>query len=212
MCGVFGWVSKNGGRVDLKTLRRIAVVTESRGPHAWGMAWLDRDGELHMYKQTGRISKNLDMLAMARNAVALIGHTRWATQGDPSDNGNNHPHQSLDGWYVHNGRIPTYRSIIQDYGLTTRSDCDSEVIGHLIERIDKPTILARCIEASTLVATVDYAMLGLWPSGELVTIRMGKPLHVGNTEKGTWVASLAGSVPNARQVKDFTGRVLRCSA
>ena len=77
MCGVFGWVSKNGGRVDLKTLRRIAVVTESRGPHAWGMAWLDRDGELHMYKQTGRISKNLDMLRMARNAVALIGHTRW---------------------------------------------------------------------------------------------------------------------------------------
>jgi glucosamine 6-phosphate synthetase-like amidotransferase/phosphosugar isomerase protein len=212
MCGVFGWISKDGGNVDIKTLRRIAVITERRGPHAWGIAWLDRDGELHMYKQTGLISNSLGMLAMTRNAVAIIGHTRWATQGDPSDNGNNHPHQSLDGWYVHNGQIPAYRRIVQEYGITTRSDCDSEVIGHLIEQADDQEILDRCLHASSLVADLDYAMLGLWPTGDLVAVRMGKPLHIGQTKKGTWLASLPDGLPDAKRIKDFTGRTFNASA
>jgi glucosamine 6-phosphate synthetase-like amidotransferase/phosphosugar isomerase protein len=212
MCGVFGWISKDGGQIDIKTLRRIAVITERRGPHAWGLAWLDRNGQLHMYKQTGQISHSLKRLAMARDAVALIGHTRWATQGDPAWNDNNHPHQCLDGWYVHNGRIPTYDQILSEYGITPRTECDSEVIGHLVERHDSPNILDRCIEASELVATVDYAMLGLWPSGDLVTIRMGKPLHIGQTRKGTWLASLATGLPGAQPLRDFTGRVFRVSA
>ena len=79
------------GGPDLKLLRRLATVTEQRGPHAFGFAWVDGRGRLRSYRQTGRITDHLGLLAAARDARLLIGHTRWATQGDPADNLNNHP-------------------------------------------------------------------------------------------------------------------------
>ena len=143
MCGIFGFVSDGEGEPDIDRLRKIAVVTESRGPHAFGFAWIDRRGRLRCYKQTGRISDHLGLLAMASDARMLIGHTRYATQGDPDDNINNHPHPVDGGWLVHNGMIPRYRETIDDWGLRPVSDCDSETIALLIERMDGP-ISERC--------------------------------------------------------------------
>ena len=183
----------------MKTLRRIALVTETRGPHAWGIAWYDRDGELHMYKQTGRISESLDMLKIARDALLLIGHTRWATQGTPDDNRNNHPHASDDGWYVHNGTIPSYRRLIHTHQLVPRTDCDSEVIGLLMDQHSAVTRLNRCIYAANVTGERPFAMLGLWP-GELVMVRKNNPLHRGETKKGIYFGSLAGGLPNAEAV------------
>ena len=55
MCGVFGFVRTDGGRLSLPVLGRIALATQRRGPHAFGLAWIDRRGRLKCYKQTGRI-------------------------------------------------------------------------------------------------------------------------------------------------------------
>ncbi len=55
MCGVFGFIAKPGGGLNLKILKRIARITERRGPHAWGIAWINRDDQLCTYKQTGSI-------------------------------------------------------------------------------------------------------------------------------------------------------------
>ena len=105
MCGVFGFVSRNQGRVDLQVLRRVAQATERRGPHAFGFAWIDRRGRLKCYKQTGRVGDHLGLLGMAADARMLIGHCRFATQGSPADNINNHPHPADGGWLVHNGQV-----------------------------------------------------------------------------------------------------------
>jgi glucosamine 6-phosphate synthetase-like amidotransferase/phosphosugar isomerase protein len=206
MCGVFGFVSRNNGRVDLKALQRVAQVTERRGPHAFGFAWIDRQGRLKCYKQTGRVSDHLGLLAMAADARMLIGHCRLATQGDPADNINNHPHPADGGWIVHNGQVRNYRRVVDDFGLFPVSACDSEVLGLLIEQ-GTGNVLDRCRDAVDVVAADDddgtlfarpqpLVLLGLWPRPDrLVAIRKGNPLHVSLTEQGYYLASLADGLP-----------------
>ncbi len=206
MCGVFGFVSRNDGHLDIKTLRKIAVVTEQRGPHAWGMAWIDRAGELHMYKQTGKISDSLHMLKIARDAVMLIGHCRWATAGDPERNHNNHPHSCDGGWYVHNGVIPHYRQLIGSLGLKMQTECDSEVLGLLMQSQPTEKRIDRAVYAAEVAGVRPLVMMGLWEPGELIIIRKGNPLHIGRTKRGVYFGSLAMNVPNAELIKDNTAR------
>lgn len=206
MCGVFGWVAKGDSKLNLKTLAKIAEVTEERGRHAWGMAWIDGEGRLRMYKQTGPISESLELLEMAADAKMLIGHTRWATQGSYTNNLNNHPHTADGGWIVHNGTIPSYKAIIAAHGLNPVTDCDSEVLGLLIESM-KGSILARCVQAATIAAERPLVMLGLWKPGRLIAVRHGNPLCIGETDRGTYLASLPGGVPNAVEMPNNKGRL-----
>jgi glucosamine 6-phosphate synthetase-like amidotransferase/phosphosugar isomerase protein len=206
MCGVFGFVSRNEGRVDLKTLQRIAQVTEQRGPHAFGFAWIDRHGRLKCYKQTGRVSDHLGLLALAADARMLIGHCRFATQGDPAHNINNHPHPADGGWIVHNGQVRHYRRVVDAFDLYPVSACDSEVLGLLIEQ-GTGGVLDRCRDAVDVVAGEEndgtffarpqpLVLLGLWPRPDrLVAVRKGNPLHFGLTEQGYYLASLADGLP-----------------
>src|SRR5262249_34479556 len=138
-----GFVSRDGGQMDVELLGRIAEVTERRGPHAFGFAWIDRRGRLKCYKQTGRITDHLGLLMMAADARMLIGHCRFATQGDPADNINNRPHPADGGWIVHNGMVREYRRLLDAFDLYPVSACDSEVLGLLIEQ-GKGSVLDRC--------------------------------------------------------------------
>jgi glutamine phosphoribosylpyrophosphate amidotransferase len=79
MCGVFGFVSRDNTPVNLGILNTIAKVTMKRGPHAWGLAWIDGRGRLFAYKQAGKVIDHLGMLTMAADAWLLIGHCRFAT-------------------------------------------------------------------------------------------------------------------------------------
>jgi glucosamine 6-phosphate synthetase-like amidotransferase/phosphosugar isomerase protein len=208
MCGVFGFVNHNGGRPDLRTLERIALVTERRGPHAFGFAWIDSRGRLKMYKQAGRISQNLGLLSLARDARMLIGHCRYATQGTPANNANNHPHPADGGWIIHNGQIPHYRQLLEAFDLWPVSDCDSEVLGLLIEE-SRGSLFRRCREAARLASptaeagtlfgrSMPFAMLGLWARpARLVAIRKGNPLHASRVREGQYLASLAEGLPGA---------------
>lgn len=193
MCGVFGFVAKNDHRMSLADLKRVAAQTMTRGPHAWGLAWIDSQDRLKMFKQTGRIVDALGLLAMARDAKALIGHCRWATQGDPQNNLNNHPHPADGGWIVHNGIIRHYDELIDEFDLHPVSDCDSELLGQLIERLDGD-LVDRCERATLYAADSPLTMLGLWKS-RLVAVRRGNPLHTGQTRSGIYLASLPDALP-----------------
>jgi len=219
MCGVFGFVSRDGGRLNLATLARVARATERRGPHAFGFAWIDGHGRLKCYKQTGRITDHLGLLALASDARMLVGHCRYATQGDPADNINNHPHPADGGWIVHNGQVRNYAALVQAFDLFPVSDCDSEVIGLLVEQAEG-SVLDRC-RAAVKVVSPDEApgslfghhsplvLLGLWPRPDrLVVVRRGNPLHQGRTDHGLYLASLADGLPGeVCTLKDHSARV-----
>jgi glucosamine 6-phosphate synthetase-like amidotransferase/phosphosugar isomerase protein len=215
MCGVFGFVSRDGGKVNLDVLGRIAEVTERRGPHAFGFAWIDRRGRTKCFKQTGRISDHLGLLMMAADARLLVGHCRFATQGSSEDNINNHPHPADGGWIVHNGVIREYARLVDWFDLYPVSGCDSEVLGLLIEQ-GAGNVLDRC-RSAVRVASPDagtlfgqpLVLLGLWPRPDrLVAVRRGNPLHFGRTEQGYYLASLADGLPGeVHAIKDNTARL-----
>lgn len=196
MCGVFGFASANGGPVNPKILARVAVATEARGRHAWGMAWIDGKGRLRCYKQAGRISSALGLFRMAADARLLIGHCRYATQGDPANNLNNHPHPCDGGWIVHNGIVRNYASVLERFDLWPVSDCDSEALALRIEQ-ENGRLLDRCVEAVLSVEKSPLVVLGLWKPNKLVAVRAGNPLHVGVTAGGFYLGSLADGLPGA---------------
>lgn len=208
MCGVFGYVSQDDQRPNLQRLQTIAENTERRGPHAFGFAWVDSRGRLRSYKQTGRITESMGMLAMAADARMLIGHCRYATQGDPENNLNNHPFACDGGWIVHNGVIADYTDILERHDLYANTDCDSETLALLIEALDG-TLPQRCGRAVAEIASPRAAVvLGLWTHPmRLIAVRRGNPLCWGRAKSGIYMASLPGGLPsNRRDVKD--GNVL----
>ena len=104
MCGIVGYIGKgNVYDILIKGLHRL----EYRGYDSAGIALVDKDGKLKVYKTKGKVS-NLEDYCRDKNiqAGAGIAHTRWATHGEPSDT-NAHPHYSEDGnlALVHNGTI-----------------------------------------------------------------------------------------------------------
>lgn len=195
MCGIFGYVAKNDKPVDLAALRRVASITMSRGPHAWGLAWVDSRGKMRSYKQTGRIIDSLGLLAMAKDARLLIGHCRWATHGDPRDNLNNHPHDGGDAWVVHNGVIGHYLDIAVKHNLALQTACDSEVLGLMLQKFrGKPISRAKraCVEA---MGNSPFATMMLWPDRLIAARANSQPLHVGETREAYYLASLGYGLP-----------------
>lgn len=206
MCGVFGFISRDGNGPNLKRLASIAVNTMQRGPHAFGFAWIDSQGRLKMYKRSGRIADHLGLLALAADATMLIGHCRYATHGNPSNNINNHPHPCDGGWIVHNGVIGHHETINQRNDFVPVTDCDSETLALLIENGDG-TIRERCRDAVLESARSPFAMLGLWSRpGRLVLARSGNPLSTGVCKNGrTYFASLPDKLPgDVNEVPDGT--------
>lgn len=132
MCGIFGYVGKRGdiGSTVLDALRRL----EYRGYDSWGVA-AGVDGGIHVEKQIGKIAASRVELPPTEIA---FGHTRWATHGGVTE-ANAHPHLDCDGQLavIHNGIVENYRALRDDLiaqGHRFRSDTDSEVIAHLMER------------------------------------------------------------------------------
>lgn len=195
MCGVFGFASKENQRVDMTILKRIAAITETRGPHAWGMAWVDSKGKMRSFKQSGRITDSMGLLSMAKDAVMLIGHCRWATHGDPSNNLNNHPHDGGDAWVVHNGIIWDHEKIAMRHRLWTTTECDSEVLGLMLQTFSgKPHQRFRKV-VSEAKGISPFVMLALWPDRLMAARENGQPLHEGQTKDAYYLASLPTGLP-----------------
>jgi glucosamine--fructose-6-phosphate aminotransferase (isomerizing) len=194
MCGLFGFITKTGARPDLDRLRAIALETEQRGAHAFGLVWIDRDGRLHAFKRPGPISAYLHELDRCRHARVIVGHCRYATHGHPAINANNHPHRVGRGWLVHNGVVRNYLQIVQRYGLETTTDCDSEVLGLLMAKI--PGSLERRATIGVAAAEGPLAIMGLWAKpARLLLVRRGNQLWIGETRRGAYLGSLPGELP-----------------
>ena len=135
MCGIVGYIgSKDAYPILIEGLKRL----EYRGYDSAGVALIDNEGKMNVYKEKGKVS-NLESIASQRNTSGHIGiaHTRWATHGEPSAV-NAHPHVSQNGRLalVHNGIIENYSSLkkfLTGKGYTFNSCTDTEVLVQLIE-------------------------------------------------------------------------------
>ena len=139
MCGIVGYIGHQAaGPILLEGLQRL----EYRGYDSSGIAVVDRDGALAVLKRQGKLRDLQAAITEMPAGAAGIGHTRWATHGEPSDR-NAHPHASSSGdvIVVQNGIVENYRELkaelqetLKTEGRTWQSDTDTEVIPELISR------------------------------------------------------------------------------
>jgi glucosamine--fructose-6-phosphate aminotransferase (isomerizing) len=140
MCGIIGYVGPQGTDVTTILLEGLSKL-EYRGYDSAGIAVLTSNGTLELRRRAGKVA---NLVATVENGSRPdpgplgIGHTRWATHGRPNDT-NAHPHPDCTGvlTVVHNGIIENYaelRSELKHEGHTFRSETDTEVLSHLIER------------------------------------------------------------------------------
>ena len=139
MCGIVAYIGKHEAwPIVLKGLKRL----EYRGYDSAGVALIDQKG-LSIYKKKGKVAELENHLAEGGvlHAKVGIGHTRWATHGEPNDV-NAHPHYSSSERFamIHNGIIENYdvikRELISE-GYAFRSETDAEVLVHLVDHIAK---------------------------------------------------------------------------
>ncbi|MEN2465512.1 glutamine--fructose-6-phosphate transaminase (isomerizing) [Ornithinibacillus sp. FSL M8-0202] len=138
MCGIVGYIGQQDSKeVLLNGLEKL----EYRGYDSAGIAVLNESG-LNLFKVKGRIAALRESVDESIHATMGIGHTRWATHGEPSVN-NAHPHQSTNGRFtlVHNGVIENYLDLKREYlqDVTFKSETDTEVIVQLIEKFYETT-------------------------------------------------------------------------
>ncbi|MHB8259470.1 MAG: glutamine--fructose-6-phosphate transaminase (isomerizing) [Bacteroidia bacterium] len=200
MCGIVGYIGERQAYpILIKGLHRL----EYRGYDSAGVAMIAANKNLNVYKCKGKVS-DLEKFAEGKDKSGNIGigHTRWATHGEPNDV-NAHPHYSQSGDIVllHNGIIENYASIkenLEKRGHTFKSQTDTEVLVHLIEEIkEKDNIkLSYAVIAALKQVVGAYAILVMDKNNqnELVAAKKGSPLVIGVGDKDFFVASDASPI------------------
>jgi glucosamine--fructose-6-phosphate aminotransferase (isomerizing) len=210
MCGIMGYIGpRQALPILLDGLRRL----EYRGYDSAGVAVL-ADGRIETRKAAGKLAVLESAIAdRPLDGCAGIGHTRWATHGNPTD-ANAHPHGDCTGRCVviHNGIIENYlplRERLEAAGHRFRSDTDTEVVAHLIEealaampagRPDRMEAAVRAAVRQTRGAYAIVAMSADHPE-RIVAVRMISPLIVGLGRDETLLASdIPALLPHTRDV------------
>ena len=194
MCGIVAYTGcKEAYPILIKGLKRL----EYRGYDSAGVALLQQDG-IALYKCRGRVA-DLDEMCANKNVSAHtgIGHTRWATHGEPNTE-NAHPHLSADGKIalIHNGIIENYLVLKQELisrGYTFKSGTDTEVLVHLVEDIFKKEDVtlpeAVRIALSGVVGTYALAILSADAPDQLILAKKGSPLLIGVGDNEFFIGS-----------------------
>ncbi len=194
MCGIVAYVgSREAYPLIIKGLKRL----EYRGYDSSGVALME-DAELNIYKKKGKVSDLESQLnGKQLKSTIGIGHTRWATHGEPNDV-NAHPHFSNDHKLaiIHNGIIENYASIKQNLvakGHVFHSATDTEVLIHFIEDVQKETgkSLEEAVRLALLEVVGAYAIVVMsvdFPD-QLIAARKGSPLVIGIGEDEFFFAS-----------------------
>jgi glucosamine--fructose-6-phosphate aminotransferase (isomerizing) len=177
---------------------------EYRGYDSAGIAVVTRSGDLRVHKAKGRVADLSGSLPARFKGGPGIGHTRWATHGEPSD-ANAHPHVAGTVAVVHNGIIENadeLRAKLTAEGAQFRSETDSEVLAHLIARSSHSDLEEAVREALTaVVGTYGIAVLDARCPDRIVAARNGSPVVLGIGDKEMFVASdLAALVRYTRQI------------
>jgi glutamine---fructose-6-phosphate transaminase (isomerizing) len=183
MCGIVGYTGpREAYPIIIKGLKRL----EYRGYDSTGVALLNSG--LKVYKKKGRVAE-LEESLVGKNlhATTGMGHTRWATHGEPSDR-NAHPHTSASGKLaiIHNGIIENYAQIKQELvkkGYTFKSDTDTEVLLNFIEEIKKNNQcnLEEAVRVALKRVTGAYVILLVDEDNPdtIIAARKGSPLVIG---------------------------------
>lgn len=190
MCGIVGYVGKrNAQDVLLDGLEKL----EYRGYDSSGVA-LALEGGIRVVKSKGRLAelrKRLAVEALARSGCG-IGHTRWATHGEPSDV-NSHPHSTPRVSIVHNGIIENYgvlKERLMAKGYTFESETDTEVLVKLIDSCYEGEPL-KALRAALAMVRGSYALAVLFRDfpDTLFAVKRESPLIVGWGEEENFIAS-----------------------
>ena len=196
MCGSVGYVgNKNAQDFLISGLKRL----EYRGYDSAGIVTLDAEGKATLLRAKGKISNLEEKLAKNKRSDKIgIGHTRWATHGEPSE-ANAHPHQAGKIFLVHNGIIENYKELKEH--LTEhefKSQTDTEVLAALIDSFygdGKYPLANAVVQALKLVkGTYGIAVVSCDNPNEIVVARSGSPLVIGVGHDETLIASDASAL------------------
>ncbi len=206
MCGIVGYIGhREAWPILIKGLHRL----EYRGYDSAGVALIDQT--LNIYKKAGKVSE-LEEAAVNKNLSGTIGmgHTRWATHGEPSDR-NSHPQTSGNGRLaiIHNGIIENYailKEALTSKGHTFSSDTDTEVLIHLIDDIQEQTNLdlkeAVRIALHEVIGAYAIVIMSADEPDMLIAARKGSPLVLGVGIKEYFIAS------DATPIVEYTKNVI----
>ena len=204
MCGIVGYIGdKNAKGILIEGLKRL----EYRGYDSAGLA-LSVDGRVEVWKSPGKVSKLECMISNLEDSKVGIGHTRWATHGEPNTI-NAHPHTDCDDKIalIHNGIVENFAALktkLLSLGHKFKSETDTEVLVHLIEEFHKR---GNCLELSVRLAlkevdgTFGIVVMCSDEPDILVAARRGSPLVIGRGDSENLVASDASAlISHTRQV------------
>lgn len=206
MCGIVGYIgSKDAYPILIKGLKRL----EYRGYDSAGVALLN--GDVSIYKKKGKVQELEDFVRGKETLSTIgIGHTRWATHGEPSDL-NAHPHTSEKGLFtiIHNGIIENYSVLKQgliDQGMTFCSETDTEVLANLIEYIyisqEVSMEAAVSLALQKVIGAYGLVVISKEEPNLLIAARRSSPLVIGLGDKEYFVAS------DATPIVEYTDRVI----
>lgn len=198
MCGIVGYIGfREAYPIIIKGLQRL----EYRGYDSAGVALMN--GDMRIYKKEGKVSDLVSFIDGQTTVGSLgMGHTRWATHGEPSDR-NSHPHTSNDGKLsiIHNGIIENYATIKEEMikrGHKFTSDTDTEVLIHLIEDIKQKTgnSLDEAVRIALQEVVGAYAIVVMSKENpdEIIAARKGSPMVIGVGEGEYFIASDASPI------------------
>jgi len=206
MCGIVGYIgTRDAYPILIKGLKRL----EYRGYDSAGVALLN--GDTAIYKKKGKVTQ-LEEFVKGKDTKCTIGigHTRWATHGEPSDL-NAHPHHSEKGLFtiIHNGIIENYavlKSMLTEKGMKFYSETDTEVLANLIEYI----YLTEKVNVEVAVSLAIQKVVGAFGlvviSGEdpnlMIAARRSSPLVIGLGNNEYFIAS------DATPIVEYTDRVI----
>ena len=208
MCGIVGYIGeKNAYPILIKGLGRL----EYRGYDSAGIALLNKDGSLSIYKTKGKVA-DLDTFCKDKNVSGTVGiaHTRWATHGEPSSI-NAHPHysESKSLAIIHNGIIENYVDLkkkLQAKGINFRSDTDTEVLVQLIEYIQtkKNLDLLTAIQLALheVIGAYAIALLDKRKPNQIIAACRQSPLVIGVGDNEFFLAS------DASPIIEYTDKVI----
>jgi len=199
MCGIVGYIGhREAYPIVLKGLKRL----EYRGYDSTGVAII-QDGSLQVHKKKGKVAE-LEEAVVGKNMHSniCIGHTRWATHGEPSDR-NAHPHLSNNGRLamLHNGIIENYTQIkteLLSKGYTFKSDTDTEVLLNFIQDIQENNNSnleeALRIALKRIVGAYCILLIDQEDPETIIAARKGSPLVIGIGKDEHFLASDASPI------------------
>lgn len=215
MCGIVGYVGNREAQNILVTgLKRL----EYRGYDSAGIVTLG-EGDPTSLRAKGKVAELAGLVSKTKTSDTTgIGHTRWATHGEPSE-ANAHPHQAGDVFVVHNGIIENYKDLKEELkSHTFKSETDTEVLAALINELyqsaDVKLENAVAQALKLVVGTFGIAVVSPKEPGKIVVARQGSPLIIGVDDNETIIASdasvLVGHTDKAIYLND--GELAICTA